>query len=167
MTDILRPLIIMLLLAVSFSAYFLVIGALFSNRVEKTRRAVNQWTARSFGVGFVNFLFFGVIAAVLLIVTDANANRVSSIVRAILLIPTLGVLGFLGILLSVGLTGVVNELGAKLFSEYDNRKQTVLGGVVLTFACALPFVGWFLLLPYVGLVGIGAMILGFFQRDVN
>jgi hypothetical protein len=39
--------------------------------------------------------------------------------------------------------------------------------VVLSFACALPVVGWFLLFPYVGFVGIGAFILGLFQRENN
>jgi hypothetical protein len=31
--------------------------------------------------------------------------------------------------------------------------------------CALPLAGWFLILPYAGLMGIGAFILGFFQRE--
>jgi hypothetical protein len=37
--------------------------------------------------------------------------------------------------------------------------------VILCIACALPFVGWFLLLPFVAFTGIGATILGFFQKS--
>jgi len=44
-------------------------------------------------------------------------------------------------------------------------KKSIWGSVLLTFACALPFVGWFLLLPYLVFLGFGAVVLGFFQRD--
>jgi hypothetical protein len=43
-------------------------------------------------------------------------------------------------------------------------KRNLWSAVILCIACALPFVGWFLLLPYVAFTGIGATILGFFQR---
>jgi hypothetical protein len=43
--------------------------------------------------------------------------------------------------------------------------RTAYGAVILALACALPFIGWFGLLPYAGLLGIGAFILSFFQRQ--
>jgi hypothetical protein len=67
--------------------------------------------------------------------------------------------------LSFGLAGVVNELGTRLFPDQTATKQTLWGSIVLTFACGLPFVGWFLILPYVAFLGIGATILGFLQRN--
>ena len=161
MTDILRMLFVILLLTASLAAYFLVIGALFPKRVEKTQRAIHQFTARSFGVGFVNFLFFGVIAIVLFSV----AENASGFLKGILTIPALVITGLLALLITFGLSSVVNELGARLFPEHTTWRRTLWGTVVLSFACALPFVGWFLLLPYVSLVGIGAVIVGFFQRD--
>ncbi len=161
MTDILRPLLILLLLTASLAAYFLIIGALFPKRVEKTQRAINQLTARSFGVGFVNFLFFGVIVFVLFSI----AESASGFLKGLVTIPALVITGLLLLLLSFGLSGVVNEMGARLFPEQSTWRRTLWGTVVLSFACALPVVGWFLLIPYVSLVGIGAVILGFFQRD--
>lgn len=161
MTDILRLLLILLLLNISLAANFLVIGAFFAKRVEKTQRAINLLTARSFGVGIVNFLFFGVIAVVLFSIAE-NTN---GFLQAILTIPALIITGLLVLLLTFGLTGMVNELGARLFSEQSAWKQIVWGSAALTFACALPFVGWFLLMPYVALTGFGAVILGFFQRE--
>ena len=165
MTDILRFFFIVLLLTVSLSAYFLVIGTLFTNRAAKTQRVITAMPGRSFGVGFVNFLFFGVILIVLFTITDGNANRVSSVVRIILLIPTLTLTALLTAVLSLGLAGMVNLLGERIFPEFNILKRSVWGSVVLSFACALPFVGWFLLLPCAGLIGFGAMILGFFQRE--
>jgi len=163
MTDILRLPIIVLLLTVSLAAYFLVIDALFASRLTRTQRIINQMPGRSFWVGLVNFLFFGVILVILLILTDGN--RVPDVLRVILYFPTFLLSAILGVFLSLGLTAMVDILGERIFPGTNIIKRSVLGSVVLSFACALPFVGWFLLLPYVGLVGIGAMILGFFQRE--
>jgi len=164
MIDILRLFFIIILLTISLAAYLLVIGALFAHRMTKTQRIIKQMPGRSFLVGLVNFTFFGVIALVLLTLTD-GANRVDNTARVILLFPTIAVFAFLGILLSFGLAGMVNLVGERIVPEHSALKKTVWGTVILTFACALPFVGWFLLFPYVSFVGIGAVILGFFQRE--
>jgi hypothetical protein len=161
MTDILRLLLILLLLTVSLGAYFLVIGALFPSRVTRSQRVLNQMTGRSFGVGFVNFFFFGVIAVVLFSI----AENTSGFARGLFVLPALVITAVLTVLLSFGLAGVVNELGMRLFPGQAAPKQTLWGSIALTFACALPFVGWFLLLPYVAFLGIGATILGFLQRN--
>jgi len=71
----------------------------------------------------------------------------------------------LALMLSFGLVGIVNLLGERIFPDTSSWKQTVFGSIILSFACALPFVGWFLLFPYVGFVGIGGFILGLFQRE--
>ncbi|MBI5822622.1 MAG: hypothetical protein HZB18_01240 [Chloroflexi bacterium] len=160
MTDILRIFFIVILLTITLAAYFLVIGALFTNRVMKTQNIINQTSGRAFGLGLVNFLFFGLIAVVLFSV----AENTGSFVKGVLTIPALLILVFLAVLLSLGLTGMVNVLGERLFPDLTLWKRNIWSAIILCFACALPFVGWFLLLPYVGFVGIGASILGFFQR---
>ncbi|MBK9925790.1 MAG: hypothetical protein IPP66_10915 [Anaerolineales bacterium] len=165
MTDIFRTLLIVLLLTVSLAAYFVTLGALFPSRVAKVGQVINQIPGRSLGVGFVNFLFFGVILLVLVTITDGNANRVDSVIRAILLVPTIGLAGLLTAVLSFGLVGMVNVLGEKVFPTFEALKRTISGSVLLSFACALPFVGWFLLFPYVALTGFGAVILSFFQKN--
>ncbi|MCI0554752.1 MAG: hypothetical protein L0287_27715 [Anaerolineae bacterium] len=161
MTDILRLFFIILLLTISLTAYFLVVGALFANRVAKTQRVVNQLMGRSFLVGLVNFLFFGVIALILFSI----AGNAGGAIQVILTIPALIITMLLTVILSFGLAGLVNVLGERIFPEQSSWKKTVWGTIILAFACALPFVGWFLLFPYAGLLGFGAVILGFFQRD--
>jgi len=165
MNDILRFLFIIILLALSFTAYFLVIGAFFPRRVEKTQRVITQMPARAFGVGLVNFLFFGVILVVMFTITDGNANRVNSIVRITLLIPTLALTALLVAVLSLGFAGMVHVLGERIFPELNPLKRSMLGTTILSFACALPFIGWFMLLPCIGFTSFGAVILGFFQRE--
>ena len=61
---------------------------------------------------------------------------------------------------------MVNLLGERILFRSNLRgSEPIFGTAILSFACALPVVGWFLLFPYVGFVGIGAFILGLFQRE--
>ncbi len=163
MTDILRLSFIITLLTIALAAYFLVINALFANRAARTQHVTTSMPGRSFGVGLVNFVFFGVIALVLFSV----AGNAGSFIRFILTVPAIVITAALTVMLSFGLTGMSNLLGERIFPDQSAWKQTALGTVILSFACALPIVGWFLLFPYVGFVGIGAFILGLFQRGNN
>ncbi len=163
MTEILRLSFIIILLTIALAAYFLVVGALFASRAVKTQRVITAMPGRSFGVGLVNFAFFGVIALVLFSV----AGNAGDFIRFILTVPALLITAVLAIMLSFGLAGISNLLGERIFPDQLAWKQTAWGTVILSFACALPVVGWFLLLPYAGFVGIGAVILGLFQRENN
>lgn len=161
MTDILRLALIVLLLTITLSAYFLVIGTLFSTRVARTQTSLTLTPGRSFGLGTVNFFFFGLIAFVML----SLAENAGSIVKGVLTIPALLILAFLSLLLSVGFTATVQHLAERLFPDTSAWKRNLWSSIILCIACALPFVGWFLLLPYVTFMGIGAAILGFFQKS--
>jgi hypothetical protein len=161
MSDVIRLFLILILLVVGFSAYFLVVNALFASRIAHTRSIAQSMPGRSFGIGLVNFVFFAVIALVLF----SLAENTVPFVRSVLTIPGLIILGVLAVALSLGLAGMSNLIGERLFPDLPSWKQTLWGTICLSLACALPFVGWFLLLPYVGSIGIGAVILGFFQRE--
>ena len=163
MPDIVRLFLIIILLIAGFAAYFLVVNALFVSRLAKTKTVAQSMPARSFGIGFVNFAFFAVIALVLLSV----AENTGPFIRGILTIPAIIILAFLSIALSLGLAGMANLIGERLFPDILAWKQVLWGTVCLALACALPFVGWFLLLPYVGFVGIGAVILSFLQGKAS
>ena len=161
MFDIVRFLLVIILLTIGLIAFFLVANALFPQRVTKTKSVIQSMPARSLGIGLVNFAFFAVIAMVLFSV----AENTGPFIRGILTIPGVFILAFLAIVLSLGLAGMANFIGERIFPDLSSWKQTLWGTVCLSLACALPFAGWFLLLPYVGFVGIGAVILGFFQRE--
>jgi hypothetical protein len=161
MSDIVRLVLVIALLTIGLAAYFLVVNALFPQRIMKTKSLIQSMPARSFGIGLINFVFFAVIALVLL----AVAENTGPFVKGILTIPALIILAFLAIVLSFGLAGTANLVGERLFPDFSVWKQTLWGTVCLFLACALPFAGWFLLLPYAGFVGIGAVILGFFRPN--
>jgi hypothetical protein len=159
MSDIIRLFLIIILLIVGFVSYFLVISALFEARLTRTKSIARSMPGRSFGVGLVNFVFFAVIALVLFSV----AENTGPFIRGLLTIPATIILVLLTIALSLGLAGMSGLIGERIFSNLPAWKQMLWGTVCLSLACALPFVGWFLLLPYSGFVGIGAVILGFLQ----
>jgi sorbitol-specific phosphotransferase system component IIBC len=161
MSDILRLFFAIILLTIGLAAYFLVANALFPQRIAKTKSMIQSMPARSFGIGLVNFVFFAVIAMVLF----STAENAGPFIKGILTIPAFVILAFLAIVLSLGLAGMSDFIGERIFPDIPVWKQTLWGTVCLSLACALPFVGWFLLLPYAGCVGIGAVILGFFQRE--
>ena len=162
MFDILRVILMILSLTIGLIAYFLVASALFPQPVAKTKRIIQSMPGRSFGIGLVNFVFFTVIALTLFSASEKIGN---GFVKALTAIPALLILALLAIVLGFGLTGMVNLLGERIFPETIAWKQTAWGTVCLSLACALPFVGWFLLLPYTGFLGIGAVILGFLPRE--
>lgn len=161
MSDIGQLLVIIILLLVGVSACFLVLNALFSARLTRTKTIAQSMPGRSFGSGLVNFVFFAVIAMALLSVAESAGPFIKGILR----ISAVLILIVLSIVLSFGLAGMSNLIGERIFPDFPAWKQSLWGTVCLALACALPFVGWFLLLPYVGLIGIGAVILGFFQRN--
>jgi ABC-type sulfate transport system permease component len=161
MSDIVRLLLAVILLTMGLAAYFLVLNALFPQRIANTKSMIQAMPARSFAIGVVNFVFFAVIALVLFSV----AENAGPFIKGILTIPAVVILASLGIVLSMGLVGMSNLIGERTFPDLSAWKQTFWGTVCLSLACALPFVGWFLLFPYVGFAGIGAMILGYFQRE--
>jgi len=161
MSDMVRLLLVVILLTIGLAAYFLVVNALFPQRIAKTKSMIQSMPARSFGIGVVNFVFFAVIALVLFSV----AENAGPFIKGILTIPATIILASLTIVLSMGLAGMSNLIGERIFPDLSVWKQTLWGTVCLSLACALPFVGWFLLFPYIGFAGIGAVILGYFQRE--
>lgn len=161
MNDILRLTLVIVLLTITLAAHFLVMSTLFPSRVTKTQNIIHLTLGRSFGLGMVNFLFFGLIAFVML----SLADHAGQFVKGLLTIPALLILGLLSILLSIGLTATIQHLAERIFPDMVDWKRKLWSAVILCTACALPFVGWFLLLPYVSFVGIGATILSFFQKS--
>lgn len=165
MTEIFRVTLVILLLTIGFACYFLVLSAFFPRRVTKTMDIIQQMPGRSFGIGLVNFLFFGTITVVLFVVAENFQESGNNFPYAILMIPTLFFMGLLLLVLFFGTVAMVNILGERLFPDLSPWRKTFRGTVILAFACAIPAVGWMLLFPLVALTGFGAVILGFFKRD--
>jgi hypothetical protein len=149
-------------LTVSLVAYFLTVHVLFPTRVGKTKVIIQSMPGRSFGVGLINFLFFFIIALILISISEQIDTE---FIKGVVMLPALLLLGFILVMLTFGLAGVVSQIGEIILPQASTWKQSAWGTVCVSLACALPFAGWFLLFPYVGFMGIGAFILGIFQRE--
>jgi hypothetical protein len=49
-------------------------------------------------------------------------------------------------------------IGERIFPQLDPVRQMVFGSLILILACLTPFLGWFGMLPYLGLTGVGSFI---------
>jgi hypothetical protein len=163
MDQLFRVLIVFILFVPSLFGFFTVMNILFPKRIAKIQSVLQGTTGRTFWIGFVNILFLMPIALLLFTIAD----RISSGLKALTMFPAIIILVVLAGLASFGLLGMVNMIGEHLMPDQSLMKRTFWGTLLLSLACALPFVGWFLLLPYVLILGVGSVILSFFQREIN
>lgn len=113
--------------------------------------------------GFIPF-FVGVFFVLLIGVPSAALMAVGSIFQFFgsLIFLLLLLIGFLGLASVSRLIGYrVIELGERHESPLI---QAVAGATVLSFGIAFPLLGWFIVLPFGLLVGIGAVILATISR---
>jgi hypothetical protein len=151
--EILSIILIALAIEISLVAYLTFMTVIFGRRVEQAQQIMVASPWRSFLAGVLNFLFFGAIALAL----NAVGGELTRLLAVIVMIVLVAVIG-------IGLAGLVNLTGQRLSPGAERVKMTAWGTVTLSLACGLPFLGWFVLLPAVLFVSLGAVILGFFQR---
>lgn len=161
MEPLLRLLTLFVMIPLCLFGFFTVMNILFPEQISKIRNTLQHTLGRSFWIGLVNVLFFLPVSLVLLSLSNATSGPLA----AILMLPGLLLLGVLLGLASFGLTCMINRIGEQIMPEQNLLRRTFWGTLLLSLACALPFVGWFLLLPYILIVGVGAAILGFLQRN--
>jgi hypothetical protein len=138
--------------SVMISAFFLVLAALFPNRVARAQAAAAAMPGRSAVVGLVNWIFFAAVVMALLSLAQWTGIQFFAV-------PALVIMAAVLLAAIFGLAGVVEFIGARLLVNSSSVRRTGLGALALGWACALPFVGWFALLPYVLALGLGAFIL--------
>ena len=160
MDQLIRLIVVFVLLVPSLFGFFTVMNVLFPKRVAKTQVILQTTTSRSFWIGFVNILFLLPISMLLFSLADITSGPLKWIITLPALILLALLLGFS----SFGLLTMVNMTGERLMPDGSLLKRTFWGTLLLSLACALPFVGWFLLLPYILILGAGSVILSFFQK---
>ena len=138
-------------------ALFAVLKALFPRVVENAKSIADAAPARAFGIGLVNSLFFGIICLALAAVVEGLGWQIFAI-------PLFLVLAVLTIAAMMGLAIMAQLVGARLKHDWSPLQRSVWGGLALTLACYTPVLGWFIVLPYVLLVGFGAFILALLRR---
>ncbi len=140
--------------SLTLSAFFLVVGALFPGRVARTRAIVDGSPGRAFGIGLVNLLFFSIVSCTFFVLAD-------NMRLPLLALPGTNVLAFIVIGQTFGLAGLVQVIGERLAPTRSAAARTIWGALALCLGCATPIVGWFVLLPFALIMGMGAFVLSF------
>jgi len=145
------------LLTATLVGLFIVMNALFTSWIARTCQAAETQAARSFLVGLVNLVFVGaLISAVIALADSPGLDFV--IVLAVLLAAALAIGA------TFGLVAMVQVIGARLVPGGQGLRPGIWGTIALTLGCLTPYVGWFGLLPYVVIRGLGAFVLTLFGR---
>jgi hypothetical protein len=143
----------LLALVVGLTALLLLCDVLFPNLVGRARRNAEQMPIRSFVVGLINFVFFGLIAVALLS-GDEGAKLIGLVVGTILLS-----------FVAVGLAVVGRLVGERLRPNDDSAvRQMLAGALTLELAALVPLVGWFAVPALAGLIGYGATVIALIRR---
>jgi hypothetical protein len=142
-----------LLSAVCVIALFVVTSALFRGLVDETKRIASESAGRAVLIGLVNAIFLTAIS----LGFDVLASNLG--------VPLLGVIPALAVVALVvglifGLAAMAELLGDRMALTTVGWRRTAGGASALTLACITPFIGWYALLPYLGLRGLGAFVIG-------
>ncbi|MBA2480893.1 MAG: hypothetical protein H0V44_09535 [Planctomycetes bacterium] len=130
-------------------AYWLAAVALFPVTVERCRDLYGKRSVVSSLVGVVALVPVAILAA---LATTIPHPVVSGVIVALAMIPIL--------LALTGSAGLALRIGSGLSGQGDGRGRSVLrGGGVLGLTFLLPFLGWFVVLPWALISGLGAAIL--------
>ncbi len=160
MNELLNVTGVILVLTLNLIPFFIVISTLFPARTAITVEIASRSSGRTFVIGMVNFLFFLVIAMALF----SLAGKAEGLLKAILLLPAILIAVILSIALCIGLVSMSNLIGERLAPTQSAWKRTFWGTLLLGLGSSVPLLGWFLLVPYAAWVGLGAFLLGFFQK---
>ena len=140
---------------VTLIASLILIRGLFSSKVDSVRQTLENNWKRSFWIGLLNT----VLITIFVLGLGAIGNN-----APIFFVPTFGIYGAFLIGLLFGLAAFVRVLGDRLFPEQGPVKKDIYGGTIFLLASLLPFVGWFLLFPYIISLAVGAVVITLFQN---
>ena len=138
-------------------SYWLLAAALFPDTLRRSRAAYDQRSWRITVNGLVVTVPALLVGGAFL---QQGPHPLIKLVGAVLVSAPLA----LGL---AGSAGLCDRVGAGLPGDADARlpwRRVLRGGIVLSFAFALPVLGWFVLLPWTLVSGVGASLGSIRQR---
>ncbi len=152
MADILLWTLIILGTYLVFVAYWIGAYALFPARVERCRAV--------YGARPVAATLLGLVILIPSLVLGIGISK--ALPHPVVQTPISAALLVLGLLCLVGSSGLVLRIGAGMSSPHDATqpwRRSLRGGLVLGLTFVMPFLGWFVLLPWSLASGLGAFVL--------
>ena len=137
---------------ISLVAFFAVVNILFGSLVIRIEEKSDESPGRSFFLGLLNTAFIAVLSLSLWSIAENSGI-------SILAVPSLFLLALFAVGVILGGTALVRTIGKRLYPDREERTQMLWGGLITVLACVVPYIGWFLLLPYLLLRGFGALLM--------
>jgi hypothetical protein len=141
---------------VSLVALFLVVTVLFPGLITQCGEALKTNNKRAFWLGFVNTLVVAIVVTVFALLAERMAE--------FFFLPAILILVFYIPTALFGLISIGRMIGERLFSKHDSIRQQSYGSVVMILACLFPFLGWYVLFPFLLSLGFGAFLVTVFQK---
>ncbi len=145
---------------ITLTSFIILIGKLFPLPVTLSADAIKASWWKPFLLGLVNAVFF-ILAASLMF---NYARGLSGLFAGVVAMLALAILAALGILGSIGLSGFNFWLEERITNGDHTLTTSLKSALLLVLACMAPFVGWFLLAPFVIATSLGAAIQFVFRR---
>jgi hypothetical protein len=158
MADVLKILLLIVGTLAVYIGYWLAAQSLFPAMVERSRE---QYRARPVGITLLGFVVLVPLLLIGLFLGKAG-HPLPKLLGLCCSVPPL-VLGL------VGAAGLAQLIGLGLPSSLDEQqpwRRTSRGGIVLCLTFLLPVFGWFILMPWAVVSGLGAFVLSAGRRSV-
>ena len=118
------------------------------NATQRVSGALRERNIASFFAGIPVLGFFGL--------TTALVHKAQVLVAVNLLV--------FGVILIVALAAAAEDIGRRLYwacgKEGSRASHLASGWLVFAFGASVPVLGWFVILPYVSLSGLGSVVMG-------
>lgn len=148
-------LIIILFSGGALAALLVLLPALLPGRVMQAQQIALKSPGRSFIIGLVNFLFFGVLFLVF-----AQGAELGRLIAGMILLALLAVT-------AVGLAGINQIVQGRLYPGDGGVKVGLKTAVLLIAAGLVPLLGWLVLAPVLLLISLGAAIMALVRRKIS
>jgi hypothetical protein len=146
---------------ITLTAFIILVGRLFMIPVNRCAEAIKASLWKPFLIGLVNAVFFILLASLMF---NFARNQLSGLPAGFVAMIALAILAALGILESIGLSGFSYWLEERFANDERTLNSSLKSTLFLVLACMAPFVGWFLLTPFVIATSLGAAMQTVFRR---
>ena len=159
--DMLNMLVFLVGGGITLTAFIVFVGRLFPAPVTHSAGVIKTSLWKPFLIGLVNAVFFTAVAAFMF---NFARDQLSGLFAGLVSLVALAILAALGVLGTLGLSGFSFWLEERLLGGEHSLTISLKSTLLLVLACMAPFVGWFLLTPFVIATGLGAAIQFVFRR---
>jgi hypothetical protein len=135
---------------VSLVSLFLVVGVLFPGIINRSAVSLETSNKRAFWLGFINTLVAAILIGVFVWLGENVAEFLFLLAILILVFYVPAAL--------FGLIALGRMIGEKLFGNHSGIRQQIYGSGVMILAALFPFLGWYVLFPFLLIQGFGAFL---------